>query len=536
MKVFFKISLMALALLLFSCGSRDDSKEAARTGVADEDTPQLRAFNMMKEGRPFEEYMAEQLKAVEELREGRSQLDPVDILSQTGWFYTRHGDYVEALTYLQEASDSLQARSLRGDSIDVFSIRNRGNLSGLYVRFGLYDEALHEIDLAISSSEANGNIYASDLWRMRGNIFEDMLKNNKGDAKALADSMIFHHDKARDVIEHMPELGDKHLYLQKTNFTRAGLFVEYPHVFGDSIPKAINLLENFHMSDETSNISAEALLGRALVLTGDRERGLRKLEDAYRKFEAQNWTESKEWALDLLVKSYMETGNAARLLAIMPEYLTCRDSLMSREKLNAVIGADFRYKSQKKTEEAEYLKVKNEQAHRIIIFETVAIVLGVFLSGALLFILYSAMLKVRREKEEAHAIINDILSHQHKLNMKIEELTIQKEHPESSEVINEVVESLNPSLLSREDENRFRKAFAQLYPHFLRDLRTDFPDITANDEVICMLIYLKMPPSDISMCVGISRMSLNSARYRIRKKLNLDKEIDLDEFLCSRRK
>lgn len=536
MKIFFKYSLFISLLILASCSHKQDNKGALHSGVSNEDSPQSRAFDMMKEGRPFDEYMAEQLKAVAQLRAGKQQDDPVQILNQTGWFYTRHGDYTDALSYLQEASDSLQMRSLRGDSLDISSIRTHSNLSGLYVRFGLYDNAIHEIDKALAMSAANHYASSSEVWRIRGCIFDIMLKNKAGDEKALADSIIANFDMARDVIRLMPEDSLHNLYLQHVNFARAATFVENPDIFRDSIKAAIDILEDLSAEAETTKISSEALLGRAFVLTGNKERGLRLLENAYRKFDAQNWAESKDWAMDLLVKSYSETGDNSRLADIVPGYITYRDSLMNREKINALIGAEVRYKSQKKTEEAEHLKVKNEQAHRIIIFETIAIVLGVLLSGALLFILYSGMLKARKEKEDSLAVINEILTHQHKLNKKIEELTSQLEHPESSDVIKDVVESLNPSLLSREDERRFRKAFAQLYPHFLKDLRSDFPDLTANDELLCMLIFLKMPPSDIAMSIGISRMSLNSARYRLRKKLNLDKETDLDAFLCSRRK
>lgn len=536
MNIFFRYSLFISLLILASCNQKSDDKDAERAGVSTEVSPQSRAFEMMQKGRPYEEYMAEQLKAVAQLRAGKHKEDPVQILNQTGWFYTRHGDYTEALSYLQEASDSLQARSLRGDSLDVSSIRNGGNLSGLYVRFGLYEEAFHEIDKAISTSAANNYVHASELWRIRGCIFDEMLKNNVGNARAVADSLIANNDMSRDVIKYMPKDVSPDLYLNKANLARASSFVENPRIFRDSIDAAIRILKDISINVETSKITAEALLGRALVLKGDIDAGLKLLENAYRKYDAQNWTESKDWVMDLLVKSYSETGNNSRLAAIVPDYIIYRDSLMNREKINAVIGAEVRYKSQKKTEEAEHLKVKNDQAHRIIIFETIAIVLGVLLSGALLFILYSAMMKARKEKEDSLAIINEVLSHQHKLNKKIEELTSQLENPESSEVIDEVVQSLSPALLSREDESRFRKAFVQLHPHFIRDLRGDFPDITANDELLSMLIFLKMPPSDIAMSIGISRMSLNSARYRLRKKLNLDKETDLDAFLCSRRK
>lgn len=49
-----------------------------------------------------------------------------------------------------------------------------------------------------------------------------------------------------------------------------------------------------------------------------------------------------------------------------------------------------------------------------------------------------------------------------------------------------------------------------------------------------MLILLNMSTDEIAMSLGISRPSVNSARYRIRKRLHLDKDTDLDTFIKSR--
>ena len=49
-----------------------------------------------------------------------------------------------------------------------------------------------------------------------------------------------------------------------------------------------------------------------------------------------------------------------------------------------------------------------------------------------------------------------------------------------------------------------------------------------------MLIYMHQSNEGIALCLGITRMSVNTARFRLRKKLGLDKETDLNDFLTSR--
>ena len=91
------------------------------------------------------------------------------------------------------------------------------------------------------------------------------------------------------------------------------------------------------------------------------------------------------------------------------------------------------------------------------------------------------------------------------------------------------------SLLSDKQEALFRRYFSQIYPRFIPALRRDYPLITANDELISMLIFMDYSSEEIALSLGISKQSVNSARYRLRKKLNLDRETDLNSFLSSRK-
>lgn len=59
------------------------------------------------------------------------------------------------------------------------------------------------------------------------------------------------------------------------------------------------------------------------------------------------------------------------------------------------------------------------------------------------------------------------------------------------------------------------------------------PTLSASDQLLCMLIYLGYNTDEVSVFLGISHPSVNSARYRLRRKLNLDKQTDLDMFIAS---
>lgn len=525
--------LSVLAVVAIGCDDRRPPHHLPEKMAADSaETNHDLAFRLASENKPFEVYMPVQLRAVGELRSGRPQKDAVDILAQTGQMYMRHGDYMEALEFLQEASDSLKRRDAAGVAPLRSSIRLHGNIAGLYFRLGMYEEALEENALALALSRRLDNADGPDLWRMRGEIFRGMLDENG--AIAAADSALRCYDMALEVIASLPDREKDAVYRAKANTSRADLFISYPRLYADSIQQTIGFLESALPANYPNRLSQMALLGRGYVLSGLAAKGLPLLEEALADFRSKDDKESADWTLDLLAQSYAQAGHAEKLAGIYSEEKAYRDSLFNSKKINAVLSADFRYRLREKQKEAAALRQKNDQSRRIIIYEAVALAAGLIVGAVLMFFAIAYRRKMMAEKRAQKSTIDKILAHQQILNSTIETLNERIEREKDTNVVAKVLESLDPALLSGDDENEFRRAFASLHPQFLPKLRADFPTITTNDELLCMLIYLDVPASDMAATLGISRPSLNSARYRIRKKLNLDKEADLDLFLQSR--
>lgn len=522
--------MMVMLLSLSGCkhpGGAGHISEQMNT--TDTVPPNSQAFEMMKAGEPYEEYMAVQMEAVAQLRDGHPRSDAIDILAQTGHFLIRHGHYIDALEYMQEASDSARIRMNNG-MVDGSMARMHASLGALYCRFGLFDEALDESAMAIKISALRNFIYATDIWRMRGATYAALMEGSENKT-VLADSILYCINRAYSYIPQADkDMQEK--YYDRCDFDKAALFVENADLFSDSIDRAIDMLRPMDATG-SSAVSRNVLLGRAYVLTGRYDDGIELMEKGLDLFRKQNWKESEEWALQLLAQSYSEAGRGRELAEIYPQVKAARDNMMNQTKLNTLVGADFKYRLREKQRQVEILQEKNARAGKIIILGGVILIFGL-LVGAVLAVTYIKLKsKSRRERIMHKKEISDILSHQVALNNKIEQLNEQLEQKESDNVIDNVVGQLNPALLSGDDETKFRRAFVSLHPHFLKKLRRDYPELTSGDELLCMLIYLKVPPIDMAASLGISRSSLNSARYRLRKRLNLDKSADLDIFIQS---
>lgn len=81
------------------------------------------------------------------------------------------------------------------------------------------------------------------------------------------------------------------------------------------------------------------------------------------------------------------------------------------------------------------------------------------------------------------------------------------------------------------DTKEFFERLDKLSDAFYSELTKRFPNLSKNEIRLCSLIRLKMDSRSIATLQNITLASLNTSRYRLRKKLNLTEEVDLDDFI-----
>lgn len=83
------------------------------------------------------------------------------------------------------------------------------------------------------------------------------------------------------------------------------------------------------------------------------------------------------------------------------------------------------------------------------------------------------------------------------------------------------------------DWTEFEARFSSVNKDFYHTLNTIHPGLTQKDQKLCALLKLKFSSKEISQLLGISAESVITARYRLRKKMNLSKEEDLLEHIIN---
>lgn len=79
----------------------------------------------------------------------------------------------------------------------------------------------------------------------------------------------------------------------------------------------------------------------------------------------------------------------------------------------------------------------------------------------------------------------------------------------------------------------FKLCFERVHEDFFLKLKENFPELTAGELKLCALIKLNLNMKEAATILGISPESVKTARYRLRKKLNLVEEKNLSDFLLT---
>jgi len=87
--------------------------------------------------------------------------------------------------------------------------------------------------------------------------------------------------------------------------------------------------------------------------------------------------------------------------------------------------------------------------------------------------------------------------------------------------------------IERNDDswNRFTSHFDEINGNFMRNLRLAHPKLTVTDLKLCTYLELNLSSKEIAQLANISVRGVEISRYRLRKKLGLDTDKSLPEFL-----
>jgi len=281
----------------------------------------------------------------------------------------------------------------------------------------------------------------------------------------------------------------------------------------------------------------------------------------------------------LLSKIYEGLGNYNKSLQYHKLYLTLHDSLFNVDNTERFNRLQTEFETTKKEQKIILLTkdkenqllenkiLKNRQNTFIVVIILILILVAIV--GFMIFLKRKKDGEIQIQKELFHKKENELAKSEiEKSKIKEEELqrsilykskqlsthalhmmqkntmlqeiqfdikVLSKKAPiEDKPDFKRINQQINQSLRSQKDWDVFKLYFEDINKNFYQKLNEINPDLTTNDHRLCALIKLNMTSKEMASVLNVAPNSIKSSRYRLKKKLGLDVEADLEEFIKGR--
>lgn len=275
----------------------------------------------------------------------------------------------------------------------------------------------------------------------------------------------------------------------------------------------------------------------------------------------------KEKLLDNLSISsqlYEALGDYSKAFGNLKEYFEVSNQIVSRTKSEMVATLKLKREAWEKEEKVRELEVQN----KLRLLQRNAFIGGILLLIIIGMLLISRIKQKARRTEELQEIKRQLIRQElentqmekEALNAKLEfkntdlknyalyisqrnelirefvgELRsleiINQSKGENAAEFNKVIRKFQQNLEINSEAQEFNVSVDEMQKDFFFNLLQKYPELTDNERRLCGQIRLNLSIKEIASLNNISVKSVEMARYRLRKQLNLQTGEDLNEFL-----
>ncbi|WP_194765645.1 tetratricopeptide repeat protein [Tamlana sp. I1] len=251
-------------------------------------------------------------------------------------------------------------------------------------------------------------------------------------------------------------------------------------------------------------------------------------------------------AQKILADLYLSQGDNKLANTFLQKYLTLRDSLYNKFVANSYAFYQTRFETSEKEKQIikqnADIKILEDQkklaSTRFYLYLVLGCTILIILSA--IFYLFHLNSKQKRKNllaqlEEKEKELNSFTKAL--LNKSEEQKALEVEFQNlkntfgDHEELTELKQLTESKILTADDWSLFKERFNEVYPHFFINLKNNHQKLTNSEERLLALEKLNLNTSEIASMLGISPDSVNTSRYRLRKKLDAPKEKTLLEVI-----
>jgi len=107
----------------------------------------------------------------------------------------------------------------------------------------------------------------------------------------------------------------------------------------------------------------------------------------------------------------------------------------------------------------------------------------------------------------------------------------RSKNQEVKKELNKIMGTIDKNIAEDDDWEHFAIHFDQVHGDFTKRIQEDFPDLTPQEMKLSAYLRMNLSTKEIAHLLNISVRGVEIARYRLRKKLNLERSVNLQEFI-----
>jgi DNA-binding CsgD family transcriptional regulator len=286
-------------------------------------------------------------------------------------------------------------------------------------------------------------------------------------------------------------------------------------------------------------------LARIDLLRGHKEMALEKAHQALallKGTQQPNYLANVYYALS---RTFTALGRPDSSDLYLDKYLHLHDSLQTEITKS---NADIVQMRLNNLNQVQTIKILNREKSQIAIMRnfTILVIVLLGLIGYMWINRLRLKMQIRQrdalegkrmaEAETQKAIEQLEVFRQHLLdkNAILEQWQAAQENKEvSDDQAKRLSELTHHLILNDDDWLKFKALFDSVYPGFFLMLRHKVPDISQAEQRMAALSKLKLTAKEAANLLGISPNSVYTARRRLRQRLGLEQDSDLDPYLAS---
>ncbi|GJM32512.1 MAG: hypothetical protein DHS20C18_15130 [Saprospiraceae bacterium] len=318
-----------------------------------------------------------------------------------------------------------------------------------------------------------------------------------------------------------------------------GNLLQYQKRYQEALPyheRAVELNEK--LNRPYKKIQSLHNIGELNLSLGRYNKALEIYQECIRINDENNWPERKIYNYHGLYQAYEKMGDLQKALDYNRKYYKLKDSIIGAQTQLKVADLEAKYDSQEKELDLQKSRAELMVAERSLERAGGFFIFLLLLAAFGIYLWRKQMLQAKREKaenEENLKRLTRILLEKNTVLLEMEEMVSVQATQHKTTPNPEIFEEnlYNQRILTEEDWAAFKVYFEKTYPGYLSRLRSTYPALSEAEERLFLFIKLNLTRKEAAAILGISADSVKKTRYRVRKRLELDEEASLDDYIRS---